>query len=424
MSAVPDHPRDPFGWNVVIALVFAALSLVRLTVPGEPYFDEIHYLPAARAVLELDVAMNVEHPPLAKQVIALGIWLFGDGPFGWRFPSVMFGTLALFASMRAIWFVNRTRLASMLTGLFVGTNFLLFVHARIAMLDVFMVGFLMLALWMLAGAVRENETGRGRLIICGVALGCAMASKWNAIPLAVLPGLAFLAARWKAERRRLLVSRRGWPVAGISLLEAGLWLGLLPLAVYALTFWPFLYWDLEGSDARGLFALHGYMLSLQTQVPEPHPYQSAWWQWIANSRAIWYLYEDVDGAMRGVMLIGNPVTMWFGLIAMSWCGWAAWTQHRRDCAAVLVLYVASLALWVVAPKAVQFYFHYFLPGMFVSAALALGVEQLWERGERLIPWAMILGASACFIYWFPILTAAPLSDGQDFLKWAWFDSWR
>ncbi|WP_271078279.1 glycosyltransferase family 39 protein [Aurantiacibacter sp. MUD61] len=424
MHDVPDHPRDPIALNIAIALVFAALALVRLGIPTAPYFDEVHYLPAARAVLELELATNVEHPPLAKQIIALGIAVFGDNPWGWRLPSLLFGALALFAAMRAAWFSSQTRAASLLTGLFVGTNFLLFVHARIAMLDVFMVSFLTVALWMFAGAVRENETGRWRLIICGVALGCAMASKWNAIPIAMLPGLTFLAARWKAERRRLILSTRGWPVAGISLWEAAIWLGLLPLAVYAITFWPFLFWTVPSGNPTGLIDLHQNMLGLQTQVLEAHPYQSVWWQWAANSRAIWYLYESIDGAQRGVMLIGNPVTMWFGLIAMGWCAWAGWREKRKDMLALVLLYVVSMALWVVAPKAVQFYFHYFLPGMFISGALALGVERLWQRGERLVPSVIVAGALAFFVYWFPILTAAELGDPQDFLHWAWTEGWR
>lgn len=424
MTAPPDHSRDPLVWNLAVALAFGALALVRIGIPTAPYFDEVHYLPAANAVLDLGFATNVEHPPLAKQLIALGMVLFGDNATGWRLPSVIFGTLALFASMRAAWFSSQTRAASLLTGLFVATNFLLFVHARIAMLDVFMVAFLMVALWMFAGAVRENETGRWRLIVCGMALGCAMASKWNAIPVAVLPGLAFLVARAMSGRRRFLMSARGWPVAGIALWEAGLWLGLLPLAVYALTFWPFLFWTVPSGDPTGLIDLHREMLALQTQVPQPHPYQSVWWQWMGNSRVIWYLYEPIDGAQRGVMLIGNPVTMWFGLIALCWCAWAGWRERRKDMLVLVLLYGVSMALWVVAPKPVQFYFHYFLPAMFLSGALALAVEHLWRRGERLVPWAMVLGALGFFAFWFPILTAAPLGGEQGFLTWAWTGGWR
>src|SRR6187402_2746539 len=98
----PYHPKDPIAWTVATAVVFLGLCLVRLTVPGKPYFDEVHYLPAARAVLALSHPANPEHPPLGKELLALGIALFGDRPLGWRIMPVLFGTLGLFAAMRAL----------------------------------------------------------------------------------------------------------------------------------------------------------------------------------------------------------------------------------------------------------------------------------------------------------------------------------
>lgn len=424
MTLAPSSERDPLRWNLVAAAAFAALALVRLGTPSEPFFDEVHYIPALQAFLSGEGATNMEHPPLAKLIMAAGVAMAGDTPFGWRIMSALFGTLALFGAMRAMWFARQTRAASLLTGLFVGTNFLLFVHARIAMLDVFMVAFVMLALWMCAAAWRENEHARWRLALGGAALGAAMACKWNAIPLAVLPGLAFLGLRIANAGPRFLTTRRGPPVGGMTLIEAGLWLGVVPLLVYAACFLPYLMFaDLPGQPT-GLISLHRFMLEQQTQVPVPHPYQSTWGQWVLNQRAIWYLYEIVDGAQRGVMLIGNPLTMLAGLFALGWCAVAAAREKRADCAALVVLYAASLGLWVVAPKAVQFYFHYFLPAMFLSAALALLTEHLWQRGERLVPLVLAGGAALVFAFWFPILTAAPLEGGQDFLRWAWTAGWR
>ncbi len=53
-------------------------------------------------------------------------------------------------------------------------------------------------------------------------MGLAMASKWSAVPLAMLPGLALLALKLSGDDR----------VSRITLAEAMLWLGLMPLAVY------------------------------------------------------------------------------------------------------------------------------------------------------------------------------------------------
>ncbi len=40
---------------------------------------------------------NAEHPQLATLIIAAGIKIFGDGPFGWRIGSIIFSLIALIA---------------------------------------------------------------------------------------------------------------------------------------------------------------------------------------------------------------------------------------------------------------------------------------------------------------------------------------
>lgn len=424
MSQPPTRPDDPLAWHGVIALGFFLLALVRLGIPSVPYFDEVHYVPALRSFLDPNIAVNEEHPPLAKLIMALGTALFGDNPIGWRIMSALFGTLALFASMRAMWLTGRARAASVLTGLFVASNFLLFVHARIAMLDVFMLGFVMLALWMITGALRQNETARLRLAIAGVALGAAMACKWTAVPLAVLPGLTFLAVRAWDSGGQMLTATRALPVRGMALWEAALWLGALPLAVYAATFYPYNWFLQVAGPADDLIGFHRHMLDLQTQVPAPHPYQSRWWQWVLNARPVWYLYEQVDGAQRGIMLVGNPLVMLAGLPALAWCAWAGVRFRQAAPLGVAALYAASLAVWVIAPKPVQFYFHYLLPAMFLSAALALATDRLWQSGWRLLAAGLVAGALGLFAWWYPMLSAAPLEGPDPFLRWAWFEVWR
>jgi dolichyl-phosphate-mannose--protein O-mannosyl transferase len=422
----PEHPRDPVGWTVALTALFAGLCAVRLTFPSTPLFDETHYLPAARDLLVRQV--NVEHPPFGKTLIALGMALFGDRPLGWRAMPWLFGALALFAAMRALWFASLSRFATLAFGMLLATGFPLLIHGRIAMLDGFMVSLTLVGLWMMAGAVRENETARWRLPLAGAALGLAMAAKWNAIPVAALPGLAFLAVRVRGAGWRFLTAHRGPPIGGVTLIGAGLWLGLVPLAAYALAYWPLFVLEQDplalSRPISGLIEHHRRMLSLQEQALPPHPYQSAWWQWVLDWRAIWYLYEPIDGAQRGVMLIGNPLTMWLGLPALAWCAWAGVRQGRKDALAVAMLYGASLGLWIVAAKNVQFYYHYFLPSCFLLAGLALALDALWQRGWRRVPMAVLAGSAALFAYFWPILTAAPLENSQAFLQWTWLDSWR
>jgi len=57
-------------------------------------FDEAHYIPAVRKML-LGEAVNLEHPPLSKWLIMLGILVFGDNPWGWRVPMIVFSALTI-----------------------------------------------------------------------------------------------------------------------------------------------------------------------------------------------------------------------------------------------------------------------------------------------------------------------------------------
>ncbi len=424
MSQASRHPRDPIAWHWLIALVFLGLVSIRLTIPSELYFDEIHYVPAARVLMKLSEPVNTEHPLLGKELIALGMTLFGDDPLGWRIMPALFGTLGLFAAMRAMWFASCSRFASVAAGILIGSGFMLFVISRIAMLDVFMVSLTLVAYWALAGAVRENETGRRRLAVCGVTLGLAMGAKWNAVPLAMLPGIAFAVVRLQASGWRAFTSSRGAPIAGISLWEAGLWLGLVPLAVYAATFIPAMFYAHDPLAPSHLLALQGEMIYLQREVVKHHPYQSVWYQWITDWRPIWFAYKTYDGAQRGVLMIGNPLTMLLGLVALVWAGVWGVFERRSDALALFVLYAVAIGTWVVAPKPVQFYYHYLLPSCFLMGALALALDQMWRRGRRYVPLLVLAGSVALFAYFWPILSAAPLAGRYTFTRWMWLPSWR
>ena len=430
----PPRPRDPLAWCLALTGIYALLTGWRLAIPSEPYFDEVHYIPAARALLTVAEGghagyFNREHPLLGKEMIAAGMYLFGDTPLGWRIMSWAAGTLAFFAALRAMWHASADRYATLAFGVLLATGFHLFIHSRIAMLDIFMASALAVAAWQFAGACAQPETGRRRLALTGIALGCAMGAKWNAIALAMLPGLTFFVARALAGRRRLLFSRRGGPVPGITLVEAFVWLGLLPLATYAATFVPgyFLAEYLHPSPLaeKGLIGFHAEILSLQQQVLKPHQYMSTWPRWVLNARAIWYLYEPIDGAQRGVLLIGNPLTMLAGLPALVWCLWRGLWQRDRARLGAAIGYAASLGLWVIAPKPVQFYYHYFVPSCFLLAALALACSDLarWPKTRRL-GWAIPLGAVAVFAWFFPIIAALPLAGKTSYVHWMWLDGWR
>lgn len=422
-----DSQRDPIVWCGLIALGFLALVWHRLGIPSKIYFDEVHYVIAARKLLQM-ISANPEHPMLGKEIIAAAIALGGDTPLVWRIPSALFGAFGLFAAGRLVWWASLRRFAAIAAMLLVATGFAWFIQSRIAMLDMFMACFGLVGLWQFAVALHlPAQRARWHLAIAGICFGLALGAKWSIAPAAILPGLLFLVLKAKDTGRRFVFAREGGAIPGMSLVEAGVWLGLVPLVVYWATFLPaFLYAERAVSPWHPIDH-HLYMLQLQDSVKKLHPYRSVWYEWAVNGRAIWYLYEQVDGAQRGVLLIGNPFTMLAGLPAVLWALWAGIWRERRDALAFALLYIVSLGLWIVSSKPIQFYYHYLLPGTFMLACLALALDDLWRRTT---PWrwtapAALALSAAMFVWFYPIISSAALHEGKaSYVRWMWLDSWR
>ena len=427
MEAALARDKDPLVWCWLIALAFLALVWHRLGLPSKIYFDEVHYVPAARKLLAMTSA-NPEHPMLGKEAIAAAVWLLGDKPLSWRVPSALLGAFGLFAFGRLMWWASLRRFATLSAMFLVATSFAWFIQSRIAMLDMVMASLGIAALWQFAAALRSPaRKARRRLALTGIGLGLALGAKWSIAPAAMLPGLVFLVLRVRDHGVRAFVRSDTRPVAGISLIEAAFWLGSVPLIVYWLTYLPAFFYPRGAISAWDIAGHHGYMLELQDSVTKLHPYRSVWYQWVGNWRAVWYLYEQADGAQRGVLLIGNPFTMLAGLPALAWCLWAGLRRRRSDALAFALLYLASLGMWLVSTKPIQFYYHYLLPGTFLMGCLALALDALWKKGGKWewLPAFALTIAGGMFAWFYPIISSAVLHHGkQSYAEWMWLHSWR
>jgi dolichyl-phosphate-mannose--protein O-mannosyl transferase len=426
MNAAQRPEKDPLAWTAGIAILFLALVWHRLGIPSKIYFDEVHYVPAARKLLAMTSA-NPEHPMLGKEIIAAAIRLGGDRPLVWRIPSALFGAFGLFAFGRLVWWASLRRFATLTALFLLATSFAWYIQSRIAMLDMFMAALGIVALWQFAAAVRLPGQARWRLALTGLCLGLALGAKWSIAPAAMLPGLTFLALRLRDHGWRAFSQSQTRPIPGISLIEAAFWLGTAPLAVYWLTYLPAFFYPHNPVHWWDPVGHHRYMLELQDSVKKLHPYRSVWYEWVINWRCVWYLYEVVDGAQRGVLLIGNPFTMLAGLPALAWCLWAGLRRHRTDALAFALLYLASLGMWLISGKPIQFYYHYLLPGTFLMGCLALALDALWKKGGswEWLPAVSLATAGAMFVWFYPIISAAKLAEGrQSYVHWMWLRSWR
>ena len=108
----------------VLLWVLAGLALVfiysfRLSFPPDPYFDEVYHVKQAKHILSLTDYAYVEHPPLGRQLIALGIFLFGDHSWAWR----VFPCLAGLASLYVLFLLTQKMTGSSRTAFFAGVLF-------------------------------------------------------------------------------------------------------------------------------------------------------------------------------------------------------------------------------------------------------------------------------------------------------------
>ena len=132
-----------------------AMRLWNLGSPKGFIFDELYYAKNAHSLLlhgvELDngKAEFIVHPPVGKWLIAGGIKLFGFHEFGWRFSSALVGSL----SIVLIYFVAKALFDNYLYSSLAGGLTLLdglhLVHSRTALLDIFLMFFLLLAFYFL-----------------------------------------------------------------------------------------------------------------------------------------------------------------------------------------------------------------------------------------------------------------------------------
>jgi dolichyl-phosphate-mannose--protein O-mannosyl transferase len=412
---------------LLIGLGAEILFALHLDRPSRLMFDEVHYVPAARILLALDGPTNIEHPLLGKTLIAAGIDLFGDNPIGWRAPATLAGTATVLATFAFLQLLTRSARTATIGALLVVLNQFVFIQARIAMLDAFLGALLLWGLTCLIWAMRSPPRWTAwRWTLGSALLGLAIGVKWLAVPFVGFAALAFVAIRLGDARGRA-PGGSAWSGdhpywRGLATLPALLLLGTVAIVTYTLTFVPAFFYAEEPLTLATLLPLQQEMWALQTQKLHAHPYQSSWWSWPLMLRPIWYFYEPDKGAQRGVLLIGNPVILWGGLVAVAACWWAGLRHGARQLLAVAALWTASLLIWALIPKSLGFFYYYYLPSIFLCLALALAFAH-YDRRRRWDEW--FVGASLiAFAYFYPILSAAPLAGPSSFAHWTWFESWR
>ena len=420
----------------ILFFLSQVLFLVNIQFPRGYDFDEFHYVPSAKQYLEMKENQNWEHPPLGKEIMAAGIALWGDRPIGWRYMSTVFGSLTLVAMYLWGFALFRDRKSALWVALITVSNQLLYVQARIGMLDTFMFAFVA---WGMAAftAAWDPElparTLRRLLIFAGIMFGLATACKWWAvIPWFLTIGLVIvirLLQYWKTSFGE--ATREDWYQAdlwkGLRFVDFILALVIIPLAAYFVAFIPLFMTPGKGHGVLDFIEIQKRMYDGQLRVVTSHPYMSQWTDWAILKRPIWYAFDKEgmpDQWVRGVILLGNPLMMWTGLAAVLVCIWS-WIRNRsREAFLITVCYGAFYLCWMAIPRKVSFYYYYYPAGMVLSFALAHVFREA-EKEQPKMEFASLVYLAVSFgffAYFFPILAALRISS-DSFQKWMWFSSW-
>ena len=137
--------RWPYLGLGLLVLVTLALHFSIIMQPSELVFDEQYYIADARSIIEGDGTLRPEHPPLGKLFIVSGILLFGDNPLGWRFFSVIFGTICIVLFYLICRKLAMPKEAALFATFLLTLDNLSFVQASVAMLDVYSFTFTLCA---------------------------------------------------------------------------------------------------------------------------------------------------------------------------------------------------------------------------------------------------------------------------------------
>lgn len=332
-------------------------------------------------------------------------------------PTI-FGSLTLVGIYLWARLIFRRESTAIWVALLTMVNAFLFVTGRIAMLDVFMFAFTLFgmvavcALW----AAHDKRQSNRLLLIAGLMFGLGMACKWVALAAWAfsLVGIVFVRILQHAGST-LFRARRpdieewytpetfryvGWGSLVVCLV-------VLPVIVYSATFVPLRWVPGPNASWSGLVRMQRDIVHAHATVERWHPYSSFWWQWPATRRPMWYAYEadpeDIEYG-RGVILLGNPVVMWGGLIALAICLWHWLRDRSRATFFAFAWWAALYFCWTWVPRHLTFYYYYYPAAMTLGIALAYVFQHWGEyRFVRWGQWLLLVLAIVTFIGLYPFL---------------------
>ncbi len=393
------------------------------------YFDEIYHARTAYEHLRGVYPYEVSHPPLGKEILSLGIAIFGMTPFGWRCMGALFGVAMLPLMWDLLRRMFRDDRVALCGAALLAFDFMHLTQTRIATIDSFATLFILLMYLFL---YRYFTEGRLRhLAACGIAFGVGAATKWTCLyagaGLGVLWALHWVFQGVQAHRdgdgRRYV--RRLLGNIGFCLV----FFVLVPGMIYYASYYP--YGAARGLHGAGMYFTREYaaivlenqrfMFTYHAGLVATHPYSSRWWQWLLDLRPILYYLSYGDGTVSTIGAFVTPLLCWGGLLALPVLAYRA-VRHDRTALFLLVGYLAQVLPWVFISR-LTFEYHYFAATLFLVLALGYVFDRLRQRGSFGIVYAFTAASGALFALFYPVLTGVTVSRSYAWNVLKWLPDW-
>jgi dolichyl-phosphate-mannose--protein O-mannosyl transferase len=406
------------AWPIAAILTFAlSIRLWRLSLPTGYIFDEVYYAKNANSLLssavELDAQGQAEfvvHPPFGKWLIAIGIRFFGNEEFGWRFASAIFGTLSILLIYLIVKKLFNSEFLSITAALLMAFDGLNLVMSRVALLDIFLMFFILLSIYFL---ITNN------LWLSGSAIGLAISIKWSAaflIPLVIL----FVVIYNKVTFRNLykVVSQ----------------FTLLPITIYFASWSGWIFssqgWarQSESNVFASLWNYHLQILDFHQGLDDKHAYQANPWSWLVLGRPTSFYYESpsdcgAEKCAQEILAIGTPLLWWISIFAVAITFGFLVTKLERAAAIILLGFVGTYLPWFFIQSRTTFYFYSISILPFLILALIYCFNQLLNIAnykKYIISFVILVAIN--FIYFLPIYLGISIPYSQ-WLSRMWFESW-
>lgn len=289
------------------------------------------------------------------------------------------------------------------------------------------------------GGTQRGKDARLWLLTFTVALGMLVASKWYGV---MGFGVSFIIVvgvwlqRYLRDRRAALW---GNP-RGFRLDVAIATIIFVAGTAYAAAWIPDLNRHVDIKDAADVMNRQVSMYEYHHNLVATHPYSSVPWQWPIDMRPVAYYYHDfradkyknTDTAccVSEVLSLPNPIMMWFGLLAVPFVGFLAWTRRNKGYALIVLTYLVQWLPWFLSPR-IAFSYHFYVDVPLICLCDAIALQWIWERFKDHPSgrWAAAAGiavftlaVAGSFAFFYPVLAGTHIPWDAWHAR-MWWDRW-